>query len=852
MTITIDKFSFKFPFTPYPQQLQYMGDLLHTLKKSQNAALEAQTGFGKTLCVICVCSQFINQCQTLKRKLMMSEQLSDTDIYFIKSTNLFNGVQIAENKQAIPSIPFEQIFIPKLIYTSRTHSQLQQVSRVMKSLAVPHVTLGSRQQYCANDECKKFATKMNLSLNQCCLNFQRLGNCIMNQALNIQAAVEELKIKQQNSMDFEDYYSYSKHEFVCPYYLAKASIDTQSTVLSPYNYIINTQENQTLLSNNIVIMDEAHNIPGVCCEEFSTQFHFSDVEDSFIAIQYINALILHQKDKTIGKVSDIEKMTCDQGIVQNIQDFLKSLYFNLKELIQDNIQTFNLKADFNTKNYVTTNFFDILKKVDLSTFRIDMLQGLDQLDFYLNQSQERQSFKVQSRLQYISAIVQIFCACKEISPNFQQFGVIIEKSEQIKKVQVKDHKSTPAILKKYDQQLRQQRTSDIFDSITINIVCYSPDVATSIITKQKPLSIIATSGTLSPLQNLSEEFCLQFQKIESYPHVCKSTNVNSIIISSHSQIPIVGSFQNRTSSSYINSINYLVQNTQSHFQKGGALIFFQSYAAMNSFKQNTKTLGLFFEQKGVEENKIEFARFQNQINNQQQAIMCCVFNGKFSEGVDFYDQQCRLVACISIPFAAALSSQLQEKMKYFDRFSKVKGRVWYELQAFRSVNQACGRAIRHADDFGEILLFDQRFEKNKHMMSKWVSQNIQIQSCEQWAQSGWLNQKIQEYVPKQTKQPSCQLEIQNNSNQLQNIKYPQQTFYKSEFMQKLKQPTIQMSVFQKFAFKLQIKNEIVKILNKQQNDELTQLIKEQNKDQIQIFSQQLSDDVKEMIRALLE
>jgi regulator of telomere elongation helicase 1 len=39
----------------------------------------------------------------------------------------------------------------------------------------------------------------------------------------------------------------------------------------------------------------------------------------------------------------------------------------------------------------------------------------------------------------------------------------------------------------------------------------------------------------------------------------------------------------------------------------------------------------------------------------------------------------------------------------------ISGREWYSQQASRSVNQAIGRVIRHAQDFGAITLVDSRY-----------------------------------------------------------------------------------------------------------------------------------------------
>lgn len=57
----------------------------------------------------------------------------------------------------------------------------------------------------------------------------------------------------------------------------------------------------------------------------------------------------------------------------------------------------------------------------------------------------------------------------------------------------------------------------------------------------------------------------------------------------------------------------------------------------------------------------------------------------------------------------------------------MRGSEWYSLEATRAVNQAIGRVIRHKNDYGAILLLDNRFNSPniKSQLSKWLRDRIQ-------------------------------------------------------------------------------------------------------------------------------
>lgn len=50
----------------------------------------------------------------------------------------------------------------------------------------------------------------------------------------------------------------------------------------------------------------------------------------------------------------------------------------------------------------------------------------------------------------------------------------------------------------------------------------------------------------------------------------------------------------------------------------------------------------------------------------------------------------------------------------------IKGNEWYKQCASRAVNQAVGRVVRHKQDYGAIILADERFLQMKYSLSSWL------------------------------------------------------------------------------------------------------------------------------------
>ncbi|CAM6002025.1 unnamed protein product [Sphagnum balticum] len=88
--------------------------------------------------------------------------------------------------------------------------------------------------------------------------------------------------------------------------------------------------------------------------------------------------------------------------------------------------------------------------------------------------------------------------------------------------------------------------------------------------------------------------------------------------------------------------------------------------------------------------------------------------GRFSEGVNFNDKLCRCLVVVGVPYLPRKDATVIEKMNFLEAVrSRDEADKWYTQQSFRVLNQTLGRVIRSRNDYGVILLFDIRYEKQE-------------------------------------------------------------------------------------------------------------------------------------------
>ena len=255
------------------------------------------------------------------------------------------------------------------------------------------------------------------------------------------------------------------------------------------------------------------------------------------------------------------------------------------------------------------------------------------------------------------------------------------------------------------------------------------------------MSVIITSGTLSPMGSLEGELGVDFPVKVEAPHVIPRSQLHVEATAA------LGDFTRAVQAS-----DKMPHNLGSLLLKyakqvpGGILVFLPKYSLIERVMDEWGWTGML---RQLEEHKTVVAEprspdmLQDTLGNFREAVasgkgglFLAVYRGKVSEGLDFKDENARAVFCVGIPFPSLGDVKVQLKREYNSMpDSRTRGMLsggeWYSHQAFRAYNQALGRCVRHPHDYASIFLVDARFcmhteaAHNRAMVSKWLRNYVQ-------------------------------------------------------------------------------------------------------------------------------
>jgi len=312
----------------------------------------------------------------------------------------------------------------------------------------------------------------------------------------------------------------------------------------------------------------------------------------------------------------------------------------------------------------------------------------------------------------------------------------------------------------------------------LKIFCFNPGLLFKEIIGNNPYALIMTSGSLKPFDILEKELGIRFDILLENDHIIKNNQFKFAIINKviHDGISYKLKFDlyNRNNDKMIESIGEIVFNLAKTNNKGGILLFFPSYKYLEkcySVWQKCKINDKIEKYKSIILDSSRKKLLCNDIikSENKNFILFSVHRGSSSEGIDFSDDNARMVICLGIPYANYSDDKIRKKQEFLNNKEKNLGSKWYQADAMLNVNQSLGRVIRNKNDYGVMICIDERFNyySIRSMFSDWIYKNKEVRSL---IDNDTYFEEINTFFEYCQKNYSNQ-NFQNNSNSQNYINY---------------------------------------------------------------------------------
>ncbi|KAJ0173181.1 hypothetical protein K1T71_011357 [Dendrolimus kikuchii] len=767
------------PVNPYGSQIALMSKVITAIKKGQNCLLESPTGSGKTLALLCSAlawhkfernritqiqseEYFSNHPELMKidgvaeyigtpqkknidispeklfSKVNFGERSiydkpasrSDSSPYGLKRQNpLHNSsgssqdtpkkgeVKIhkkarfdgGDSKISTPEslctpekmINVEQaetpqsVRVPTIYYGARTHKQLQQVikefGRTVYCQDVAMTVLSSRDNSCL----REFDRQMWGTREEMC------KNCIK----KLSDKSEETRCKYYDNrkvmnhrrlppaFDIEDLMRVGEELKACPFYAARAMAQTAHIIFCPYNYLIEPAIRSSLqidLQDNIVIIDEAHNIEDICRDSATFSITQAQIQTALKELRVASQYRYSNSggEDMLGKIENLIK-TLDNW----------NYWFNN----QKPLLTIQAGTDYEIMHpWKVEDFVETLKNHNL---------GEQQFSAFQNTAEEF-SRRLREEPKSLYGVTQSTGTLLETIS--VALGYLFRMNSQY----LNDFK--PVLIEKEDLSLR--------------LICMNPAIVFEGLKSAK--CIILASGTLTPLISLHSELATEFPLKVSPNHVIPKDRV---WIGTLSTCKDGTQLQCKSADSKNVYIQDAIGEAILHVcdvTPHGVLAFLPSYSLVDLLIKRWQQTGVWKKMQGIKHVFKEDRNgkthheimecYYKDVATDKGALLFAVYRGKVSEGMDFKDHQARAVITVGVPYPNMGDIAVRAKIDYNNRYATernlLRGSEWLKVQAYRALNQAVGRCVRHRGDWGAVLLIDARFTSDVYTehLSKWL------------------------------------------------------------------------------------------------------------------------------------
>ncbi|ETO15784.1 DEAD/DEAH box helicase [Reticulomyxa filosa] len=539
--------------------------------------------------------------------------------------------------------------------------------------------------------------------------------------------------------DIEQCFELGKKMNACAYYGIRKNVATAHLIVAPYNLLIQESARESLgiqLKDNVVIIDEAHNL----IETINATHTFC------VTLQTLQ--LAHDLVKQyFSKYENRFKF----GNAARLKQLLKVLEAFLHYLGESGVQDKSTAFNGGSFTAVVVNGDDML---------FDM--KIDHMNFY-----ELTDFVEQHNLVkklHGFAISNVIDNAASLSRTKSPLASL---TNLLKSLMNKEENGAVIVTKYSAIEKRPQNE--------LKYILLNPDVHFKRIVDECR-SVVLAGGTMQPtshfVQQLFHHIPAEKVHVLSCDHVVPQDHVLAVTLKSGpSNVKFDFTFKNRCDTKMLNELGRSIINI-AKVVMGGMVLFFNSFDYMDlvlkHWKQHLANLpvkkkkncslrhfiivyepfhNMFFQQTvfveshssaDVEPLLLQYKEciyplVENKDDHETSktshgAILICVVGGKMSEGINFQDDLCRCVIMCGLPYANKNDIELKQRMEYLNKkLGNDAGNKYYQNLCMRAVNQSIGRAIRHKDDFGAIVLIDQRYSERDNIINDiplWIQRSL--------------------------------------------------------------------------------------------------------------------------------
>ncbi|KAJ9479653.1 ATP-dependent DNA helicase CHL1 [Pseudozyma hubeiensis] len=675
--------------------------------------------------------------------------------------------------------------LPRIIYASRTHSQLSQFVAELKktsygqadvldatTLPVRTISLGSRKQMCINDEIQRIGRKKGSeAMNERCLELMKgkkgKGKCPSLPSFDQAGRAQILEFRDAALAevgDIEDLVQLGKQTQTCPYFAARSSAKQAELVTLPYNLLLQKDARNALgisLEACVVLIDEAHNLIDTILSTHSVSVDSRQIAQASKQIDtYLEKFALRLKGSNEQNLRKVRKVLSSMSTF--FADRASTSKGNNEVVMTAAELVSRLTGNLDQINLVTLEKWlketQIARKVSGYADKHNR-KAADQVTATAHQSNGKRHAANKSRH---SSNVSIPNAAVETAPSAG--GSAISSMHAIESFILSLANRTE------DGRVVLNSGTDAATGETIVRAKYqllNPSHAFKSLVDEAR-SVILAGGTMEPMSDFRQQL-LPFVTAErlvtfSCGHIIPPSNLMvSVLSTSPKGLPFEFKFDSRDNQDLVDELGRTIANL-CNIIPAGLVVFVPSYAFLDKVMTRWKDAAsggilqrlsskkkVFTEPKTTMEVDKVLGEYTAAIRAKDEktgassggAIMFAVVGAKLSEGINFSDDLARGVVMVGMPFANMHSPELAERMKYVrelavkheatgsdSKTSKTAdpGHELYTNLCMKAVNQSIGRAVRHRNDYAALILLDRRYARPeiKQRLPGWIRDQVTV------------------------------------------------------------------------------------------------------------------------------